>query len=334
MTLIDTPETMSFEEKLRIRSENTTHLNFQLGDVKFNAGKKPSLTILGQDYKLTDGAFRQIAEEMAIPVPYARRIPDDLLSYTVNYFLKSSKDNHLAALTEGDSLRSFMGVNTPYVSNIEMFEAVKETVGEDFDLKYVKMSDTKTSFSILPTQYRESIDGSNLYGGIKIVYSDSWNVHPTIDSYIWRELCANGMINELEKKKFRVTNSSHGDVVRQIRDFSKIAIDKIPDLFENFNNLLTEQVQDYLKTIRMIVLEYKLSNKVLNRLLFWAVSPDFLATISGEKIKNMHDIVNLITYVGSHDSELTDDLQRRLLEIGGNLTLNHYERCGTCGSSV
>ena len=334
MTLTEEPEVMSFEENLRLRSNNTTHLDFQLGDVAFKPGKNPSVTILGEDYNLTDGAFRQIAEEMGIPVPYARRIPDDLLAYTVNYFLKGNKNNHLAALAEGDRLRSFRGVNTPYVSNIEMFEAVKDTVGNDFDLKYVKMGDTRTSFSILPANYRESIDGSNLYGGIKIVYSDSWNVHPTIDSYIWRELCSNGMINELEKKKFRVTNSSHDDVVRQIRDFSKIAIDKIPDLFESFSSLLTEQVPDYSKTIRMIALEYKLSNKTLNRLLFWAVSPDFLATISDEKIKNMHDIVNLITYVGSHDSELTDDIRQRLLEIGGNLTLSHHERCGTCGSSV
>jgi hypothetical protein len=334
MTLTEMPNTTSFEDKLRNRSENTTHLDFQLGDVAFKAGKYPAVTILGNDYALTDGAFRQIAEEMSIPVPYARRIPDDLLAYTVNYFLKDNKNNHLAALTEGDHLRSFMRVNTPYVSNTEMLDAIKDTVGEDYDLKYVKMTDTKTSFSILPAQYRESIDGSNLYGGIKVVYSDSWNVHPTIDSYIWRELCANGMINELEKKKFRVTGSSHDDVLRQIRDFSRVAIEKIPELFDNFNSLLTEQVADYVKTIRMIVLEYKLPNKVLNRLLFWAVNADFLSTISGEKIKNMHDIVNLITYVGSHDSELTDDVRRRLLEIGGNLTLGHHERCGACGSSV
>lgn len=334
MTLIDTPDSMSFEDKLRVRSDNTTHLDFQLGDVSFNAGRNPGITILGNNYALTDGAFRQIAEEMAIPVPYARRIPDDLLAHTVNYFLKSGKDNHLSALAEGDKLRSFMKVNTPYVSNTEMFDAVKETVGDDFDLKYAKMSDTRTSFSILPANYRESIDGSNLFGGIKIVYSDSWSVHPTIDSYIWRELCANGMINELEKKKFRVTGSSHDDVIRQIRNFSRTAIEKIPELFDGFNSLLTEAVADYAKTIRMIVLEYKLPNKVLNRLLFWAVSPDFLATISGERIKNMHDIVNLITYVGSHDSELTDDMRRFLLEIGGNLTINHHDRCGACGSSV
>ena len=334
MTIVEESYATEFEEILRSRSQKTDHLSFQLGDTKFNAGRNPTFNVLGDDYELTDGAFRQMAEEMAIPVPYARRIPDDLLEYTVNYFLKGNRDNHLSALTEDGKLRSFVKVNMPYVSNTEVFDAIKETVGDDFDLKYAKMTDVSTSFSILPAKYRESIDGSNLFGGIKVVYSDSWRVHPTIDSYIWREICSNGMINEIEKKKFRVTGSSHDDVIRQVRDFSRIAIEKIPDLFDSFENLLTEQVSDYVKTIRMIVLEYKLPNKVFDRLMFWAVSPDFLETISGGKITNMNDIVNLITYAGSHDGELTDEIRNRLLEIGGNLTLSHHERCGTCGSAV
>jgi len=324
---------LTFEEKLQARSDKTKHLDFQLGDVSFNAGRKPSVDIAGEKFFLTDGSFRQIAEEMSIPVPYARRIPDDLLAYTVNYFIKGNRSNHLAALVEDDNLRSFMKTNTPYVSNSEMFSAVVEAAGSDYDLKYTKMSDTRTSFSILPSAYRESVDGSNLFGGVKVMFSDAWDIHPSIDSYIWRELCSNGMINELENRKFRVTGSSHDDVVRQIRDFSTIAIEKLPDLFDSFNKLLEEKVDDYAKMIRRIVLEYKLTNKVLNRLLFWAVNPEFLETISGQRIKNMHDIVNLITYVGSHDSELTDDIRQRLLQIGGNLTLNHHERCGSCGSA-
>jgi hypothetical protein len=327
-------EDVSFEDKLRLRSDRTSHISFQLGDVKFHSGRNPVVSISGNDYTLTDGSFRQIAEQTGVPVPYARRIPNDLLSYTINYFLSGSRDNHLSALVEDGRLRSFVKVNTPYVSNSEMFDAVKEATGEDFDIKYAKISDTRTSFSILPSKYQESIDGSNLFGGVKVTFSDAWDVHPSIDSYIWRELCANGMINEIEKKKFRVTNSSHDDVIRQIRDFSMLAIDKLPDLFENFTHLLDEKVDDHSKVIRSIVLEYKLPNKVFTRLLFWAVSPDFLATITGEKITNMNDIVNLITYTGSHDTELTPEIRQRLMEIGGNLTLTHHDRCGSCGSSV
>lgn len=324
----------TFLNKLKARTENTNHLEFQLGDISFNAGAAPSIILDGKSYKLTDGSFRQLSEQMNIPTAYARRIPDDLLAYTMNYFIKGSKRNHLAALVEGEHLRSFMKVNTPYVTNLEMLDALKEAGGENFSLKYAKISDTVTSFSFLPDQYRESIDGSNLYGGLKVVFSDAWDVHPTIDSYIWRELCSNGMISELESRKFRVANAPHDDVIRQIRDFATSAIEKLPELFESFERLSSESVVDYVKMIQRIVLEYKLPNKVRDRLLFWATSPDFLFTITDQKITNMSDIVNLITWTGSHDLELTPEIKRRLLEIGGSLTLSHTDRCNTCGSTV
>lgn len=324
---------LSFEDRLQLRSTETQHIDFQVGDVKFNAGKRPSVSIFNEDYFLTDGSFRQIAEQLNIPVPYARRIPDDLLSYTLNYFLSKNSRSQLSALVEDGSLRSFMKANTPYISYSEMFNTVLDAIGADYDLKYAKLTDTNASFSILPNEYVDSVDGSNLFGGVKIIFSDAWDVHPSIDSYIWRELCANGMINEIERKKFRVSGSSHDDVIRQIHNFSTMAVEKIPELFENFHKLLEESVDDYVRILRKIVLEYKLPNKVLNRLVIWATHPDFLATISNSKIENMHDIVNLITYVGSHDSELTAEIRQRLMEIGGNLTLNHHDRCNSCGSS-
>jgi hypothetical protein len=48
----------------------------------------------------------------------------------------------------------------------------------------------------------------------------------------------------------------------------------------------------------------------------------------------MHDIVNLFTFVGSHDLELTDAVREQLLQIGGSVTMNHAERCGSCGTSI
>ena len=122
-----TENDFSFEEKLNKRSGMTQHLDFQLGDLSFSAGKNPYVSIAGNSYQLTDSSFRQMAGEMNIPVPYARRIPDDLLAYTVNYFLNGNRNNHLAALVEGDRLRSFMKVNTPYVSN-ELNQYIHQTI--------------------------------------------------------------------------------------------------------------------------------------------------------------------------------------------------------------
>ena len=324
---------LTFEEKIGLRSNDTSHIEFNFGDATFSGGKIANISVGGTDYRLSEGSFRQIAEHLSIPVPFARRVPSDLIEYNVNYLLNKNRSNKIGALVENGTIRSFMKADLPYVSYSEMFETVKNAVGDDYDLRYAKIDDTRTSFSILPSSYIESVDGTNLYGGIKVAFSDAWDIHPTIDSYIWREICSNGMINELEKRKFRVAGSTHDDVLRQINDFSVIAIEKLPELFESFARLVDEPVDDYVKILRKVILEHKLPNKVLTRLTLWATHPSFLETITNDRIMNMNDVVNLLTYTGSHDTELTPEIRQRLMEIAGNLTLSHHERCESCGGA-
>jgi hypothetical protein len=227
-----------------------------------------------------------------------------------------------------------MPTTNPYVSSLEFFSAIEDAFDGDYDLKYVKINPIDTSFSILPHQYRESIDGSNLFGGIKVKFSDSWNIFPTLDSYIWRELCSNGMIDTLKSRKFRIKNSSSAEVLSQVREFAQLSIDALPALFDQYNSLLAESINDYVRVVTRLCLEHKLANKVKDRVLFWATQDNFLDTISDRKIKNMHDIVNLFTFVGSHDLELTDDIRESLLAIGGHITMAHNDRCDSCGTSL
>jgi hypothetical protein len=138
----------------------------------------------------------------------------------------------------------------------------------------------------------------------------------------------------LKSRKFRIKNSSADEVLTQVRDFARLSLEQLPVLFEQYNALLGEAVTDYVRIVARMCIENKLASKVKDRILFWATQDDFLATISDQKIKNMHDIVNLFTFVGSHDLELTDAVREQLLQIGGSVTMNHAERCGSCGTSI
>jgi hypothetical protein len=335
-TTLDVISTL--KDHLKSKHENTEHISFQFGDVGFDASAKSnendSVIIQGSASPLTNSAFNQLMGVVNIPVSYANRIEHDLLNYNVNHLLKGRKDSYYSALVEDGVIRSFMPTTSPYVSGYDMFSAIEEVFDGDYDLKYVKANDVKTSYSILPHEYKNAIDDSNLFGGIKVEFSDSWNIFPSLDTYIWRELCSNGMIDTLKSRKFRIKDSSADEVLSQVRDFASMSLDRLNDLFEQYKLLLEEPVVDYVRLISRICSEHKLPNKVKERILFWAEQDVFLSTISNSKIENMHDIVNLFTFVGSHDLELTDENRQLLMEIGGNLTMSHIERCGSCGTSV
>lgn len=333
MTVVESDVITELKTYLEKRDQNTNHLAFQFKDASFSS-RTDSLVVEGEDMQMTSGAFRQLSEVLNIPVPYAQRIPDDLLDHTVNYFLSSREDNFYAALVEDNVIRSFMPTTNPYVSGLEFFGAIEEAFGGDYDLKYVKVNDVDMSFSILPHEYKNAIDGSNLFGGLRVKFSDSWNTFPALDTYIWRELCSNGMIDTLKSRKFRIKNSSSNEVLSQVQEFARLSLDALPGLFEQYQALLSEPVTNYVRMISRLCSDYRLANKVKDRLIFWAEQDVFLDTISDRTIKNMHDIVNLFTFVGSHDLELTDDIRDMLLAIGGNLTMSHADRCGSCGNNI
>jgi hypothetical protein len=337
MTAVETDIITELKQYLNERDKNTNHVAFQFGDVDFVSPDKAvnadRLILDGSDMPMTSSAFRQLSEVLNVPVPYAQRIPDDLLSHTMNYFLDSRKDNYYAALVENNIIRSFMPTTNPYVSGLEFFSALEEAFDGDYDLKYVKTNDVEMSFSILPHEYKNALDGSNLFGGLKVKYSDSWNAFPTLDTYIWRELCSNGMTDTLKSRKFRIKNSSSNEVLHQVQEFARLSLDALPGLFEQYQALLGESVTDYVRMVSRLCIEHRLANKVKERILFWAEQSVFLETISDQKIKNMHDIVNLFTFVGSHDLELTDEIRDTLLAIGGSITMSHADRCGSCGTT-
>lgn len=321
------------KESLLARKNDTELTSFSFKDSKIEAvgEDKVSMVIDGSDYSLSNSAFTQICNHLNIPTAYAKRIDKELFDYTFDH-LGANNEGFGAALVVGDKIRAFTDPGRPYVPAYDVVATLEDTFDGDYDLKYVKLGDSKVSFSILPNEYQEAIDGSNLFGGLRVSYSDAWEVFPSLDAYIWRELCSNGMIDQLDGHKFRVNGKTEEQILEQISGFAALSLEKIPALFENFEKLLEEEVTDYKKIISRICVEHKLPTKVKDRLLYYAEDPNYLITISGQEITNMHDIVNLLTYVGTHDVEKTsDDNRERLLAIAGSLTLSHDDRCGSCG---
>lgn len=334
MTVVEFDNTLV--ETLKERYEGSKHHVFRWADSEFfyNENRLPGIRFNGEEYLLPSHAFRGLCNALDIPVPYASRIPEDLVVTNVNYFLSHAGEASYAAVTTHGDVRGFMRPEYPFIPAYKIFAEIEGVVGHPYDLKYVKDQSEVLSYVILPEEYMEPIDGSNVYGGLRVVYSETWNAAPRFDAFIWRELCSNGMIEPIKSRKFRINGSSEPVILRQVREFAETSLEKLPGMIDSFKKLLEEQVADWRKVLDKICIEYKIPNKVKKRLIFFADQPEFLYTISGEEITNMHDLVNLLTFVGTHDLELTDDNREYLLEVAASITMAHDDRCGSCGSVV
>lgn len=327
-------DSLALQTALLQRDEETEQVVFQPNAVKFWGGADPALEINNELYRFTDGSFRQLSEALRIPVPYARRIDNELLEHTFNHMLHTQPATEtMAALlnTEAKAVRSFMDPSLPYVPSHRMLDITLEHFGRDASVKEASVTDTLVSFVVCPDDNMVEVGGSPLFGGLKVGHSDSWGRGNKFETYLWRQICSNGMVAEVDSRQFRLSGKTEGEILRQTEDFVELAAQQIPAMFESYLALQQHKVENALNTIRCICQTHKLSNKIQNILFDTAEQQAFLMTLPNGQLETMHDIINLFTWVGSHNMELSEDIRQQLLVLAGRITLDDDARRDPCG---
>jgi hypothetical protein len=325
-------ELMSRLETLHLQTERKF---FHFGAVNFqnDSDKKilsgPELS----DVQVSPEAFETLCGLLDIPFVYAKRCPSDLQETMVNYWLKKRSDTMQSVLLTENKIRAFMSPNYPYVSMLKIVDGITDLLPEDFLLGNYNLNGKFLEAQIFSPEYNQHVVDSEVRGGMKMVFSDSWTVAPRFDTYLYRVLCLNGMVSPLEARKFRISGKGEDEILEQVREFVKISLEHIPNMYHGFLALEQEQVHNFISLLRKICKENKLPKKIADLLIETADSPEFKSTIRN-RINSMYDIVNLLTYVGTHNHVISEQHREHLMEIAGNITLKGDTRCTSCGSSI
>lgn len=326
-----------FRNILAERDDNTESVILDFADVKAKAqGQGVSIVANGREMDLSNNSFDRMSELLDIPVPFAHRIPNELLTHNFNYMLQARSNSKVTALLNEEGIvRSFIEGGLPYVKSIDLFDAVTSSIEGGFDLKYARVDPDAVSFSILPHSLQhEALIEDNIFGGVKVSFSQSWAKSPGFDALIWREICANGMTSNIKSKKFRVAKKSEEEIIHQAGHFSQLALEQIPDMIEGYVHLAAEKITAPRKIVRSICKSFGIPKKILNILLEEMDNPLFLSTIPDQTVSDMSDIINLLTWVGTHNTIIPDAWRSNLQDIAGSISLAHHDYCGSCGNVV
>jgi hypothetical protein len=328
--------TDKFMDSLRVRDDNTDHFKFQLSesDVIVEGDQVKFLTHDGE-FVLTETSFRQICEHVGIPTPYARRIDDELLQQNFNYLLQHSGDAQFALISEDFRVRSFKDPTFPYVSSYDLYRTITDQIDSGYNVKYSGMNDHMIQAIILPNDLEDVVGGSKVAGGVKFNHADSWlgTVPISFDAFLHRELGDTGMTVKITDRRFRVSGKSEGEILKQGVEFAHTALALVPDMIEGYKKTVEEPVDHPELLIRRICREDKVPKKVTEKVVYWLNNPLFLETVDG-KVNTMFDVINAFQFTGTHDSDLSHDNSELLLDIAGNLAINHHARCVDCGQIV
>lgn len=320
-------------EKLEKRDKDTERVFFDYKDLTFSGGQGKLLQIGSEQYGLHDESFTALCRVLDVPKPFASRCDKDLQDQIFNNLIQKRSGTMFSMLAEENRVRSFLSPDYPYVSTFKVVETELNEYDGELEVGNYHLDDNVLEFVGFTPAFDQTIIDSPVRGGLRVVHSDAWTVFPRFDAYLYRVLCTNGLISPLEHRKFRVSGKSESEVLDQVREFVSIALQQIPAMFEGFLALEDLKVENFVSFIRKICLENKLPKKIREILIETSATPEFKSTVRGG-IKTMYDVVNLLTYVASHNDSLSEAHREHLHSIAGSLTLTQSARCNSCGGAV
>ena len=318
-------------------ASNTSHIEMDLGRSKYTASSNTIVTDKDDAVGLTTSSYNQLCDMLDVPSKYGERMPDKLADYTINYLLSEGARRPYNALVDNDKvIRSFMRPDMPYVPHTDLLAAIVDSF--DGTVPFVhrwQLNGGKFNVQLRsPDLTFEDPGGSVLFGGIEVSYDDSWKKHPMFKTFLNRLVCDNGASVNVESRKFRVDGYSTAGVLDQAREFSSLALVQVQQMVEGLLSMQNDKIKNAEAAIRNICMQHKLPNKIRELLIRYLNDDRYLATIPDGRVGTMYDVVNLFTFVGTHDYSITQEYRDLLCEIGGGAMFTHNESCVECGSAI
>jgi hypothetical protein len=316
---------------------NTSHIEMDLGRSKYTASNNTLVTDKDDAVVLTTASFNQLCDMLDVPTKYGERMPDKLADYTINYLLSEGARRPYNALVDNDMVvRSFMRPDMPYVRHDDLLTSIVDSF--DGAAPFVhrwQLNGGKFNIQLRSEELTfEDPGGSVLFGGVEVSYDDSWKRHPMFKTFLNRLVCDNGASVNVESRKFRVDGYSAEGVLSQAREFSSLALVQVQQMVEGLLAMQNDKIKNAEAAIRNLCIQHKLPNKLRELLIRYLTDDRYLATVPDGRVGTMYDVVNLFTFVGTHDYSITQEYRDLLCEIGGGAMFTHDDTCVECGSTL
>jgi hypothetical protein len=300
----------------------------------------------GQDYRLAKDALLEAGAKVGIPRKLQERTPARLLAEWLNYwfsgnsgwegrafkgFVTDTGDPHLVAFGSG-TINPF--------SNLAILDKLTEGLQANYSIPPDQiLVDYKFTHNLELTQGRLVVPGyaRNIHGPGTADPSDIWStgiqwrnsqlgLHPvTIDGYLFRWRCTNGMTDTLVTSgKYNRRTSGHEE--GEVYEWARAAVDNVlgglEHVLEGVDAATEIPVeQDVNLVLDDLFRQHKVPGKIGQQVV------RNMAEVGGDL--SMYSIINAVTQA-ANDTELSPASVDKLLRVGGHVAHSAEKRCEAC----
>lgn len=226
-------------------------------------------------YSLSELATTQMCQRLGIPVPYYRRLPDQLRAMIANHDFDRLGDSAFLLRGKNEWVRAFLSSDYVTYNNSHVAETVKALLdGGPVSVRSFVLEETHLFLKIISDEIVDRDSG--LKAGVMIGNSEVGTASISIEPFVYRLTCTNDLVVSKEQS-FRHSHTRL--TVDELRKGTALAISiafKVASsALDQFLKTREELVPDPVETIRQLAEARKLSRKFADEVASsYAVEPE------------------------------------------------------------
>ncbi len=299
-------------------------------DVKFTSPS--SLSVVDEEYKLSEGSQDILLHQSAIPVPFFKRNPEKLQMELLNYHVAQQPDENCAIYVAKDTIIGMSNPRKPYVPYVDVIKVLEDIIpSSNFKSIVLQRDGNIMVASITSTEtVAEPRVGDLTEGGLNFTFSDIGIEAPDIEMYANRLVCSNGMIVPQKMGRWSLVSNTAEGIIEELEEKAREVFERVEEnLLTPFSHLVEEQVLNPSEAIGQLAKQYGLSSRMTNRLL------EQVSLLP--KPCSMYDILNLVTALVHETTQegaavFSERQIRNIQLVGGQLIKASHHNCPICNS--
>jgi len=266
-----------------------------------------TVNIAGELFPLKPIAQQSIANRLGIPAHYLRKCPPEIQRINLNHWIRKERNDELFFRFDRNEVRAVFTPKYVPTDNVEVLEHIKKLGYRDDTPVQASVDDNFLAVNIPDGDRMFLVNGDHMTPGISVSNSEVGIAALSINAYILRLVCLNGMISKTE-----VTASYRHVSAKILTDFPDVLGKLGREIDQQRNQLrlsLESRVENPESTIANFNRQFQL-NQVEKEAVDWAIPLEYGNT--------MFNIINIFTKAAQFTG-LSADSSYRLQKVGGTI---------------
>lgn len=336
MTIPELRETLATAEDMERLTFDPESGRGRMVMTKVQGAPKLRFAYGSHEYRMTSDAFLKFGQMLGIPAAYTEKTPLDLMVPHYNWHLQHSgkvKSVGLAVQrtpkakgqTQQEIIQAFVkNPKEAVLSNHQILDVAEEVLGDTMQARYVSHDVFRTCYSLATNDQHAVAVGDVVRSGITIRNSYTDYAPLDIASYIERLVCTNGATSPDHHHRYtRKIGEGMLEWVQEVMEKAYLTAATVE--VERVQKLQGISIERHIgEVLESVFAEYHVPSALMGRILSRIADAD-------PPVRTMYDLYNLLTWFGSNDEEVLQDvaISSALQRAGGQLAA-HPEMCRAC----